>query len=175
MKKEPDDLRCRHRRARRLGALAAAACLWLGAAPRALAAGSSPILTLTSVDVFAGPNGARVLAAGGSFNFDDLMQIAFPAGLIVTQGSHFVRFDIDGTIVEGTAASVADGIAPGELQPLLSLGVAAQAPARRNQVRRDQIMVVLPGDFDAGAATVLLYAFQDGGAFLSAPLAVVLP
>jgi len=140
------------------------------------AAGSSPVLLLTSVDASAAPTGERMLVATGAFNFDDLVQISFPAvGLMVIQGSRFARYEVSGEVVEATSALVADGVSFDDLPSLLAIQGSAAAPARLAHLNRDEIAVVLPSDFPSGKAIVLLYAEHDGEIFLSPVVAVVLP
>jgi len=139
------------------------------------AGGSSPLLSVTGADTLATPAGVRSVTITGSFNFDDLLQFSFPAGAIVTQGSHFVRYDLSGTILEGTSTAVADGITASEIPTLLAVGAAAATPAAVVQLRVDRISVALPSDFTAGAASVILYALLDGDSVVSNPVSVTLP
>jgi len=141
----------------------------------ARAGGSSPVLSITGADTLATPAGVRSVTITGSFNFDDLLQFSFPAGAIITQGSHFVRYDLSGKIVAGTAAAVTNGIAASEIPALLAVGTAAASPAAVVQLRVDRISVALPSDFAAGAASVILYALLDGDSVVSNPVSVTLP
>jgi len=141
----------------------------------ARAGGSSPLLSITSADTLATPAEVRSVTIRGSFNFDDLVQFSFPAGAIITQGSHFVRYDLSGKIVAGTSAAVTDGISASEIPALLAVGTAAASPAEVVQLRVDRISVALPSDFTAGAASVILYALLDGDSVVSNPVSVTLP
>jgi hypothetical protein len=175
----PSDPRsARRRRAARAAALApiAAALSLLLAAGPARAAGSSPVLMLSAVDAFAAPNGETLVAASGAFNFDDLVQISFPAvGLMVVQGTRFARYEVSGEVIEGTSPLVGNGVAPDELPAILQITGSAEPPARLVHLNRDEVSVVLPSDFSAGTALLLLYAEHDSEYFLSPTLAVVLP
>jgi len=140
------------------------------------AAGTSPTLALVAADAFASEQRVRLVTARGTFNFDDLVQFAFPAaGLLVTQGAHFARYDVDGTVREGSSPLVADGVDPTELEALLALGMPAPSPARLARVAASEVSVVLPGGFAPGAASVVLFALHENEAFVSNALALVLP
>ena len=148
----------------------------LASPPIAAAAGTSPVLMLSAVDTFSAPGGRRMLTATGAFNFDDLVQTSFPAvGLMVVQGSRFVRYEVDGTMIEGTSSLVGDGIALAELPAILQISGAALAPARMTHLNRDEVSVVLPADLAAGPAFALLYAHHQNEYFLSPAITVVLP
>lgn len=146
------------------------------AARDACAGGSSPVLALTSVDVAAVPQGPVVVDVAGSFSFDDVVEDVFGLSLIVSHGTHFVRYDQAGTVVEGDTALVADGIDPAEVAAVLvASGATAAAPARLGGITRDGVTVVLPSGFPSGAATVVLAAVFDGDSFLSNALVVNVP
>ena len=146
------------------------------AAGPAAAAGSSPVLALVEARSVVSEGGVRLVEAVGSFNFDDLVQFAIPvAGLVVIQGTHFVRYDADGNVFSGNAAALADGLDPTEVAAMLAASGPSAAPARLAAIGRDRIAVVLPGDFTAGAATVAMFAVHDGESFASNGLALVLP
>jgi hypothetical protein len=150
---------------------------WVAAAvpPLVRAGGSSPVLSLTAADAFATAAGVRGVDVRGSFNFEDVVEGVFPAGLVVVQGTRFARFDQAGAVVEGTAALLADGLDAGEVSALLGEGAPAAPPAALTQMRADRVMAVLPGSLTAGAASVVLYAVHEGEGFTSNALAVELP
>lgn len=158
---------------RRLAAVAAALALTI-APGLAVAGGSSPILAITDARGFATSAAARSVVVSGTFNFDDLVQFIFPAGLVVWQGDHFVRFDVDGTVREGSAAFVADGIDLTEIPALLQAGAPA-AGARLIELSATRIVVALPPAFAAGSASAMLYADFDSDQFASNTVAVPLP
>lgn len=142
----------------------------------ARAAGTSPTLALVAADAFASDEGGRLVTADGTFNFDDLVQIPFPAaGLLVVQGAHFARFDVDGGTREGTSAAVADGVQPAELASVLGAGGAAAAPARVVRIEPSRVSVVLPAGFTAGAASVMLFAVHETESFVSNAIELELP
>jgi hypothetical protein len=152
------------------------ALLWLlVASAKALAGGSSPVLTLTSADTFASASGVIAVDVRGSFNFEDVVEGVFPSGLVVHQGTHFVRFDQAGAVVEGTDAALADGLGAADVAGLVGLGAAVPAPAALSQLRADRVTAVLPADFSAGPASVVLYALYAGQGFVSNTLTVTLP
>lgn len=148
-------------------ALALAAPVWAG--------GSSPVLTLASGDVVVASGGAVSVDARGSFNFEDVVEGVFSAGLVVHQGAHFVRFDQAGAVATGDAAFLSDGLVAAEAPALAGLGAPAPAPAALVQLRADRVTVVLPAGFGSGPATIALYAVYDGGGFASNALTVTLP
>ena len=142
----------------------------------ARAAGTSPVLGLTAATASVAANGDRLVSAEGSFNFDDLVQIPFPAaGLMVVQGSRFVRYEVDGSMVEATSSSVADGVLPTDLPGLLAIAGSPVGPARLVRIHANGVDVVLPSDFTAGSALVLLYAHHQTEYFVSNAIPVVLP
>ena len=157
-------------------ALALLACGALLLAGEARAAGTSPVLALTAAGGAAAGNGDRIVSAEGSFNFEDLVQIPFPAaGLMVVQGTRLVRYEVDGSVVEATSATVANGVTPDELPALLALTGAPAAPARLVRITANGVSVVLPADLAAGTALVLLYAHHEDEYFVSNAIPVVLP
>jgi hypothetical protein len=150
--------------------------LLLLAAPASVrAGGSSPLLTIATVDAFASSSGVLSVAVQGSFNFEDVVQGVFPAGVVVFQGTSFARFDQAGSVVAGSAPLLADGLDAAEVPGLLPLGSPAAPPAALTQLRADRVTVVLPPGFAAGTASVVLYAvYQDQG-FASNTVSVTLP
>lgn len=139
------------------------------------AGGSSPLLSLASADAAATAGGVRAVSVHGSFNFEDVVQGVFPAGLVVHQGAHFVRFDQAGAVVDGTSALLADGLGATEVLALLAEGAPSPLPAALAQLRADRVSVVLPPGFAAGAASVVLYAVHEGAGYVSNALTVTLP
>jgi hypothetical protein len=139
------------------------------------AGGSSPALSLATADALASAGGIRAVDARGSFNFEDVVQGVFPAGLVVFQGTHFARFDQAGEVVDGTSPLLADGLDPSEVPALLGQGAPAAAPGALTQLRADRVAVTLPPGFIPGAATVVLYAVHEGAGYASNALAVTLP
>ena len=161
----------------RVAIAALALFLTLAAGARdARAGGSSPVLALTSADVASVASGPVVLHAAGGFSFDDVVEDVFGLSLVVTHGSHWVRYGQDGTVSEGDSAAVADGLVLAEVAAFLATaGSEAAPPARLDGITRDGVTVVLPEGFPAGDATVFLAAVFDGDSFLSNALAVVVP
>lgn len=151
-------------------------CLSVLGAAAAYAAGTSPVLALTAASVAPTGGGDRVVTASGAYNFDDLVQVAFPAaGLLVIRDDRFVRYEVDGRVIEATSAAVRNGLTPAELPALLQLAGAPVGPARIARLGADQVAVVLPSDFGAGPAVVLLYASHEGESFVSNAIPLVLP
>lgn len=141
----------------------------------ASAAGTDPTLALTGGSALVSPQGAYTVEVRGSFNFDDLLQFSFPAGVIVIQGQHFARYDAAGAIGAGDAAFVADGLVPAELEALRNSGSTAAAPAVLIRLEPSRIVVALPPGFNPGVATVVVYAVLENTSFLSNAVSVSLP
>lgn len=140
----------------------------------AQAAGTDPKLALTSGEAIAG-GGATMVRLRGNVQFDDQLQFAFPAGVVVYQGTTFARVPINGGAVSGSAAFLADGLADTEFLGLLGLGAPAAAPAGLASLQPNEVRVVLPPGFASGAASAVVYAVLEGTAFLSNPITVTLP
>jgi hypothetical protein len=115
------------------------------------------------------------VAVQGSFNFEDVVQGVFPAGVVVFQGTSFARFDQTGSAVAGSAPLLADGLDAAEVPALLAAGSPATAPAALTQLRADRVTAVLPPGFSAGPASVVLYAVYQGQGFASNTVSVTLP
>ncbi|MEW6271912.1 MAG: hypothetical protein AB1689_21735 [Thermodesulfobacteriota bacterium] len=162
---------------RRFAVVGALAFSILGIVSRAsYAAGTSPTLALVAADAFASEERVRLVTVAGASNFDDLVQAPFPAaGLLVTQGTRFARYDVDGSVREGDAQLVADGIDPAELATLLSLGTLAAPPARLARIAASEVSVVLPPGFEPREASVVLFALHEDEAFVSNAIVLVLP
>ncbi len=160
--------------ARQRTALLALVAVLLTAGHRVDAAGTDPTLALSSAEA-AASGGAVLVRLQGSLQFDDSLQFSFPAGVVIFQGTQFVRLPITGAAVSGSAALLAGGLAPAELPALLGLGAPAPPPARLVTLTPSSLSVVLPPGFSAGAATAVAYAILEGDAFLSNAIAVTLP
>jgi hypothetical protein len=145
----------------------------LGPRP-ACGAGTDPTLALTAGEVIASGT-ATMVRLQGSLQFDDQLQFAFPAGVIVYRGTDFVRVPVNGSAVSGSAGFLADGLADTEVQPLLGLGAPAAPPAGLTSQQPDEVRIVLPAGFGSGPATAVVYAVLEGNGFLSNPITVTLP
>jgi hypothetical protein len=145
------------------------------APPAGNAAGTDPTMAMDSAEGFAAANGTRAVLASGAFSFDDLMQFSFPTGLIVTQGSNFARYDLNGEARSGSSAAVADGVSALEIPGLLAAGSPASAPAALQKAQPGSILVTLPASFTAGTATAIFYTVIGGDPFVSNAVNVVLP
>lgn len=159
---------------RLLAALLVALAAGTVATRDARGAGTDPTLALTGGEAIAG-GGATLVRLRGSLVFDDQLQFAFPAGVIVYQGTSFVRVPVNGGPVSGSAGFLADGLADVEVQALLGLGAPAAAPAGLASLQPSEVRVVLPSGFPSGPATAVVYAVLEGTGFLSNPIAVTLP
>src|SRR5262249_58443434 len=109
--------------------LAVLGLLLLAGPQPARAGGSSPLLTIATVDAFASSSGALSVDVGGSFNFEDVVQGVFPAGLVVFQGTTFARFDQAGGVGSGSAPLLSDGLAATAVAGPLAAASPAAPPA----------------------------------------------
>jgi len=141
----------------------------------ASAAGTDPALALSAAQAFRASSGVAAVQVNGSFNFEDVLQFSFPAGVVVYQGTRFARFEMSGAVVSGSASFLADGLSAAELDTLLGLGTAAPAPAALLQLQPSRALIALPPEFSAGAASVLVYAVLENTAFLSNTVACAIP
>src|SRR5215468_12775185 len=107
------------------------------------ATGSSPLLTIATVDAFASSSGSVSVDVQGSFNFGDVVQGVVAAGAVVFQGTSFARFDQAGRVVSGSAPLLSDGLDATEVPTLLTFGSPAAPPAALAQLRADRVTVVL--------------------------------
>lgn len=133
------------------------------------------MLSLTSAEATATPDGQAVIAATGAFNFEDVVEDVFGLSLIVFNGTRFVRFDQAGHAIEGDSPLLADGIDLSEVETVLAAGAAVGPPAALAGLERDRITVVLPDDFPSGSASVVLGAVFDGDSFASNVLVLEVP
>jgi hypothetical protein len=141
----------------------------------ALAAGTDPTLVLSSAQASTSQAGITAVQLTGTFNFDDVLQFAFPAGVVVYQGTRFARFGYAGERTTGTAAFLADGLSADEIDSLLALGTAATPPAALLQLQPARLAVALPEGFVPGGASVVVYAILEGTSFLSNTLSFAVP
>lgn len=144
-----------------------AALLLLLGAGRGWAAGTDPTLALSTALASTSSAGVTAVWVSGTFNFDDLLQFPYPAGVVVYQGTHFARIDSTGAVSSGTAAYLADGLSASELDALLAAGSPAPPPAALLQLHASRLAVALPSGFSPGTATVVVYAVLENTSFLS--------
>jgi hypothetical protein len=166
------DLSPKPRRGRRGAALLLGASLALAAA--AAATPTDPTLALTGATAAAGAAGtaARMLRIEGSFQADDLVQLAYPLQLLVretTTGTTYVRYDLSSGAVTGSSAALADGLQAGEVNALLGQGTAEPA-ARVLFLGLGRLDVALPPSFPGGPAEALLFVVDEGETILSNPI-----
>ncbi len=142
---------------------------------RARAAGTDPTLVLAEGDAYASATGVVGVTVSGAFSFDDVVQFPMTGGLIVSQGSLWVRYDFSGVVRSGTASFVANGITADEIPALLAAGGVAAAPAALVQVQSNRMTAALPPSFGSGPSLAVVYAVLAPDSFVSNTITVTLP
>lgn len=158
-------------RARHPRALLLASSLALATA--AAATPTDPTLALTAASAAAG-TASRTVRVEGSFQAEDLVQLAYPIQLLVretTNGTRYVRYDLSGVAVTGDEPALADGLQAGEATALLQEG-NADASARVLFLGLGRLDVKLPTGFPGGPAEAVLFVLDEGEVILSNPMPV---
>jgi hypothetical protein len=136
---------------------------------------TDPVLALTGAGSARGA-GLVLVQLEGSFPGADLVQLNYPLQILIREtssGSGYVRFDLSGTTVSGSAAELADGLDADEALALLGQG----APAPDAQVVHlglHRLEVTLPGSFPSGGAAAQLFVVDEGEVILSNPIPFVI-
>ncbi|MDX2171342.1 MAG: hypothetical protein SF182_30015 [Deltaproteobacteria bacterium] len=151
---DPHEIRHRPYRAYRRAALACA--LLLGLSP-AGAANTDPTLALLRASAVRGSGGRATLTLETSVSFDDVVQLALPVEVVVTQGNRVARCGLSGT-VSLTVGGVAQAAAPPGV-----IGVS-----------QHRITLVLPPELGAGEASVQLVGTYSDNTVASNVLRVTL-
>lgn len=157
----------------RAGLLAALGAVCLG--PAAFATPTDPTLALTNASAATGAV-HRVVRVDGSFHAQDLVQLAYPLQVLIREtsvGTHYLRYDLSGSAVTGSAAALADGLQADEAAALLGAGTPA-AGAQVLFLGLGRLEVTLPASFPGGPAEIQLFVIDEGEAILSNTLPVVL-
>lgn len=144
----------------------------------------APLLVLASA-AFASPTapdlflrGAEVLSLGaqrqlrveGSFHYADLVQFGYPFQLVAyTEGGHFVRYDLSGTVYEGVAAPLGASLDAGDVAALLaeSRPVAIEPVVSITDRALD---LRLPWGLPAGPLTIQIFVEYQGEILFSNPV-----
>ncbi|MBW2315944.1 MAG: hypothetical protein JRH10_17375 [Deltaproteobacteria bacterium] len=108
----------------------------------------------------------------GSFPDADLVQLAYPLQIVVretTSGAGYIRFDLSGAAVIGSAAELADGLDPDEALALLGQG-SPEPDAQLVHLGLRRLEVLLPASFPAGGAEAQLFVVDEGEVILSNPI-----
>ncbi len=158
----------------RAGALGC--CCLISGVTGALAAGTDPTLALTGVSVLQSGAGILGVRVTGTFQFDDLVQGAIPAGLILFQGESFIRYDMAGTIAQGSSSLVLDGVTADDVAQLTTIGTTA-AGASIGAVDLDHILCTVPasGPIVPGNAAAIVFMLVEGGSFVSNTINFTVP
>ena len=140
----------------------------------ALASGSptDPVLALTAARSARGA-GPILVQLEGSFPGADLVQLAYPLQIVVretTSGAGYIRFDLAGGAVVGSAAELADGLDPDEALALLAQGTP-EPDAQLVHLGLRRLELLLPASFPAGGAEALLFVVDEEEVILSNPIA----
>jgi hypothetical protein len=170
-------------RIRRQPALSFGVCVLLGGAllgafaphSPARAGSTSPELALGQVSAIPVAGGA-ILELTGTWDFDDILQIDFPASLLVSRDSSFIRIPIAGAgeAAAGSLAELADGLQTSEIPALESAG-QPESGAVLLRLEPHRMQVALPASVGNGPLTALVYVeFPGEGFFLSNPLTTML-
>lgn len=152
-------------------AAAMAICAALGGSARA--GETSPVLAIYRAKATDTASGTLVRIEG-TFPWNAVIQSAFPIKLVVwkTVGStEFVRFDLDGSAYRGTNPSLADGLGPNEVVPLLNLGQIDPVQSLTH-VDQGYLEVVLGSEFQGAPLGAQLFVVDRGVPFVSNPIAV---
>jgi len=105
----------------------------------------------------------------GQWDFDDILQIDFPARLIVSRGASFISLPIGGTAgaSSGTFAGLSDGLQGNEIAQLEAAAVPDPSAALL-RLEPHRMVAALPASIGDGPLTVVVYlAFPAEGYFLS--------
>ena len=161
----------RHTRRHLLLVCVGAICL----TPAAFATPTDPTLVLTKASTATGAL-HRVVRADGSFHAQDLAQLAYPLQILIretTAGTGYLRFDLAGDAVTGSAPDLADGLQADEAEALLGSGTPA-VDARVLFLGLGRLEVTLPAGFADGPAEIQLFVIHEGEAILSNTLPLAL-
>ena len=151
-------------------------CALIAGVGVALAAGTDPTLALTGVSAVPSGGGTVGVRVTGTFQFEDLVQGAIPAGLIVFQGENFVRYDMAGTVAQGVSSLVLDGVTAADVDQLTTSGAAAPG-ATIGAVGLDHILCTLPasGMIASGNAAAIVFMLVEGDSFVSNTINFTVP
>lgn len=130
----------------------------LGFYSAAFAAYTEPRLALTRAYVHRSATGTLSLRLQGTFSFADIVQLATPVNVLVTQGGFSARCDQGGNVFTSNGG--------GPEQPASGLGLVSILP--------NEMVVVLPTGFSSGNALVRVVMTYDGSDISTNELGVVL-
>ena len=144
----------------------AVAALWVTPQRPAVAGSTDPVLAIGTLRAL--PAGDRsVLEVTGIVGFDDILQIDFPLGLVVSQGDRFVHFVLGAEPESGSSAAIADGLAISDLPALEGAGTA-EPDAEILELEPRRVLVSLPPSIVDGVVRATLYVTLPGeGTILS--------
>ncbi len=130
----------------------------VGLCSAAFAAYTEPRLALTRAYVHRSATGTVSLRLQGTFSFADIVQLATPVNVFVTQGSFSARCDQGGNVFTSSGG--------GPEQPASGVGLISIQP--------NEMVVVLPTGFTTGNALVRVVMTYDGNDISTNELGVVL-
>ena len=132
----------------------------------AQAGSTNPVLVIGQADASGGAT-AELVELTGAWGFDDILQVNFPLGIVVSQGPVFVRFSPGQAPTSGTFAGLVDGLTTGEIGALEAAG-SADSQASLLHLGEHQMTLQLPPVFGPGDVDVVLYVVLPlEGSFLS--------
>jgi len=153
-------------------ALAMAALL---APASAMGSPTDPVLALTGARSARG-TALVLIQLDGSFPGADLVQLAYPLQIVIREtssGTGYIRFDLSGDAVAGSAAELADGLDSDDALALLGQGTpVSEAQLVHLGLRR--LEVTLPASFPSGGAEAQLFVVDEGEVILSNPIPFVI-
>ena len=141
----------------------------------------SSLLTFAVIATLAGPARAgstgpvavigqvRAMPAGdrsmvevtGMVGFDDVLQINYPLGLVVFQGTHFVHFVLGSEPRSGELAALADGLQISDLGALIAAG-SPEPAAEVVKLEPNRVLLALPPSIVDGVVRTVLYLSLPG-------------
>lgn len=126
----------------------------------AWAGSTDPVVAIGQVRAM--PAGDRsVVEVTGMVGFDDILQINYPLGLVVIQGTRFVHFVLGSEPESGELAALADGLQISDLGALAAAG-SADAAAEVLKLEPNRVLVALPPSIVDGVVRAILYISLPG-------------
>jgi len=126
----------------------------------AWAGSTEPVVAIGQVRAMPAGN-QSMLEVTGFVGFDDILQINYPLGLVVIQGTHFVHFVLGSEPESGELAALADGLQISDLGALVAAG-SPDATAEVVKLEPNRVLVALPPSIVDGVVHAVLYLSLPG-------------